>query len=255
MPFFRRLVHFFSSQKPAAAKDERLPSIDLRKLEELIEFKISKSQVFAEALSHRSFVQTPGKEKFSSNERLEFLGDAILSFAIGEFLFQKHLAAPEGDLTKIRARLVNRKSLNVYARSLHLEDFVLMNQNSNRLGERGMENILADCFEAIIAAIYLDGGYEQARNFIRRQVLSAIENGSVKIEDENFKSQLLEYAQGEGLGVPRYTIINEEGPDHDRTFTIEVYLKAEPYGVGMGKSKKDAEQLAAEKALQKLQVI
>ena len=118
-----------------------------------------------------------------------------------------------------------------------------------------MEKILSDAYEALVAAIYLDGGFKAAEQFVRRQMIAAVEQRLVITEDENFKSQLLEYSQAEGLNIPRYVTIKEEGPDHDRVFTVEVYVGDEPYGVGMGKNKKDAEQAAAEKALQKFQLI
>ncbi|MBI3766210.1 MAG: hypothetical protein HY277_06875 [Ignavibacteriales bacterium] len=115
---------------------------------------------------------------------------------------------------------------------------------------RGMETILADAFEAMIGAIYLDGGYEDAKRFVQGCLLEALTEGTVKMEDENFKSRLLEQAQAGGFGTPRYSTVNEEGPDHDRTFTVEVFIGNVSYGVGHGKNKKDAEQAAAERALQ-----
>lgn len=249
MGFVQRLVgRLFRQAAPAA------DGIDFRGLERIIGTAIRNHSLFAEALTHRSYVQLPGREARISNERLEFLGDSVLNFAVGEYLFHHRQSAREGDLTKNRARLVNKKSLNAYARKIRLDDFILMNPNADRSAPRSMDNILADAFEALIAAVYLDGGYEEARRFIQSQVLTAIEEGSVTVEDENFKSQLLEYAQGEGFGAPRYMTIREEGPDHDRTFTVEVYLHGKPWGVGMGKNKKDAEQAAAEKALQKVPV-
>lgn len=255
MEVWRRLVRFVLPRN-AKVTESAFPSpLDIKRLQNLMGFSISKPQYFIEALAHRSYVQIPGNESLISNERLEFLGDSILNFVVAEFLFNKYRFAPEGDLTKIRARLVNRKSLVAYAHKLKLDELVLLAPGTVRAGDRGMENILADSFEAMIAAIYLDGGLPPARSFVERQVALALEQGSVKVEDENFKSQLLEYSQAEGFGVPRYQIINEEGPDHDRTFTIEVYLKGEPFGVGMGKNKKDAEQGAAEKALQTLHLL
>lgn len=255
MKFFRRLASLFSSGKSDGKARTTIPNIDFPRLESIINYSIKNPQLFSEALSHRSYIQVPGNDALISYERLEFLGDSVLNLVIAEYLFEHHASAAEGDLTKIRSRLVNRKSLNVFARQIGLESFILVSPNAPRLGERGMEKILADAYEALIAAIFLDGGFDEASAFVRRQALAALKDKLVKIEDENFKSQLLEYSQAEGFGVPKYVAIKEEGPDHDRTFTIEVYLGNEPYGVGMGKNKKDAEQAAAEKALQRLQSV
>jgi ribonuclease-3 len=229
--------------------------IDFESLERCLKYRITNRTLFALALSHRSHLQSIGAGTLSSNERLEFLGDAILGLVVAEQLYHRYTDAAEGHLTKVRSCLVNRRSLSVYAHQLHLEDFMLMSAGAAGTGMRGIEKILADGFEAIVGAIYIDGGYDCAKRFIEEQIRVASARGTVQTTDENFKSQLLEYSQAEGLGIPRYTTINEEGPDHDRTFTVEVYLGEIPYGVGMGKNKKVAEQLAAEKALQKIQAL
>ena len=230
-------------------------SVNFRKLERVLKYTIHNEQLFAEALSHRSYLQIAGNEETISNERLEFLGDAVLNLAVAEYLFHRHLTAPEGELTKVRSRLVNRKALSMYAHQIRLGGFLLMSPSAAQVAGKGMETILADAYEAVIGAIYLDGGFHHARNFVEQTILTALQNGTVKVEDENFKSQLLEYSQAGGLGAPRYVIVQEEGPDHDRTFTIEVYIGNISYGVGSGKNKKDAEQVAAEKALQQLNVL
>ena len=252
----RRVAAFLKSLLAggvAEPRAESLPEVDFAALEKAIRYTIKDRQIFSQAMSHRSYLQVPGGGMSTSYERLEFLGDAILSLVVAEYLFQEHANAEEGVLTKIRSRLVNRKSLSVYSQQTRLDKFILMSSNASRLGPRGMDKILADAFEAVIAAVYLDGGLEAARTLIMREMKAALASGAVKVEDENFKSQLLEAAQGSGLGVPRYLTLKEEGPDHDRTFTIEVYLDNTPYGVGMGKNKKDAEQAAAEEALGKIQ--
>ena len=227
--------------------------INFAELEQALDYTIHHRQYFSEALSHRSYLQVSDSETTLSNERLEFLGDAVLNLVVAEFLFRSHVDAHEGDLTKIRSRLVNRKALSVYAREIQLSNFMLMSPSTAQMEGKGMDTILADAFEAILGAIYLDSGFQRAKQFIERQIGLALEHGAVKIEDENFKSQLLEYAQAEGLGTPRYVTINQHGPDHDRTFTVEVFIGNVSYGMGVGKNKKDAEQAAAEKALQVLQ--
>jgi ribonuclease-3 len=253
MNLFRRLVDFLN-KGGTGRQGSALPEVDFQELEKAIKYAIKDTQLFSQALSHRSYLQVQGSSSLISYERLEFLGDAILNFIVAERLFRQDRDAEEGDLTKIRSRLVNRKALNVYSRQTQLERFILMSNNVSKLGSRGTDKILADAFESLIAAVYLDGGIEEARRLIEREVKRALKEGSVKTQDENFKSQLLEYSQGAGHGVPRYVTLLEDGPDHDRTFTIEVYLDNKPCGVGMGKNKKDAEQAAAEEALQKLQI-
>lgn len=190
-----------------------------------------------------------------SNERLEFLGDAVLNLLVAEYLFETRSMAPEGELTKLRSRLVNRKALALYAKNLGLERFLLTSAQADQLPGRGMETILSDAYEAVVGAIYLDGGYEEARGFISRTVIGTFRTGQIGALDENYKSMLLEHAQAEGMGVPRYTTVGEKGPDHDRTFTVAVQIGGEQYGSGSGKNKKDAEQEAARTALKSLGVV
>ncbi len=234
--------------------DSTTVEINFDQLQSKIGYKIKNKQLFSEALSHRSYLHKPENGVTISNERLEFLGDSVLNMVVAEYLFQKHTNLPEGEMTKMRSRLVNRKALSAYAGLIQLQEFILIGASIPRSMDRGLEKILADAFEALIAAIYLDGGFRSAERFIKQQMLLAVEQHLVVTEDANYKSQLLEFSQGESLPIPRYVTIKEEGPDHDRVFTVEVYIGDEPYGVGMGKNKKDAEQAAAEKALQKLQL-
>jgi len=236
----------------SARWEEKRQDIDFYKLEKILHYSIYNKQLFREALSHRSYLQVSNSKNNNSNERLEFLGDSVLNLVVGEYLFHLKPTAEEGELTKVRARFVNRKTLGIYARELQLVDFILMSPHTMQISERGLETILSDAYEAIIGAIYLDGGYQHAKLFVERCLLSAIDLGTLKLKDENFKSQLLEQSQAEGLGIPRYLIIDESGPDHDRTFTVEVIIGNKSYGTGSGKNKKDAEQIAAERALQQL---
>ena len=245
-----RFISLFGS-----TQKKQFSRVNFRKLEQTLRYTIRHPHLFFEALTHRSYLQVPAGGAVVSNERLEFLGDAVLNVVVAEFLFRRHSSAPEGDLTKARSRFVNRKALIAYAEELHLSEFILMSSNASQLEGKGMDTMLSDAFEAIIGAMYLDGGYQDARIFIERQISTAIERGIITSEDENFKSRLLEYSQASGLGVPRYATINEEGPDHDRIFTVEVYVGGNPLGKGLGKNKKDAEQQAAEKALQKLHIL
>ena len=251
MDWFRRLW------TKAFSLARRLPNrdFDVNKLARKLSYTIRDPQLFRQALLHRSYLQVLDDDSASSNERLEFLGDSILNVVVSEYVYQEYPRAEEGELTKIRARMVNRKALAAYARQFDLWDFVLVSASAAQSAGRGSESILADAFEALIAALYLDGGYSVAQHFVREQIRTALQRGLVSTQDENFKSRLLEYSQANGLGVPRYTTLNEDGPDHDRTFTVEVQVGNRVCGVGRGKNKKDAEQAAAEQALESIGIL
>jgi ribonuclease-3 len=239
-----RLAEQESEQKSLLLKN-------ISRFQQLTGYTIKNQDIFVLALLHRSFLQRPGQPDHS-NERLEFLGDSVLNLVVAEYLYTNFPLAEEGELTKIRSRLVNRKALAAYAKEIHLMDFIFMSVSAAQSIGKGYDTIIADTYEAVIAAIYIDGGYTEAKRFVERQVLAAINNGTVVTDDENYKSLLLEYAQGRGLGVPRYVIIKEEGPDHDRTFTVDVMLNSVRLGSGTGKNKKEAEQVAASEAIDEL---
>lgn len=243
---------FSRSRRPAPEPVAELPAdldpATLQRLERTIGYRIRCRELFVQGLLHRSFPQNSTHPN-PSNERLEFLGDSVLNLIVGEYLYHKYPGSPEGDLTKFRSRLVNRKALAAYANTLDLSRFILMSPSAAQSVGKGYETIVSDTFEALVAALYLDGGFETARSFVERQVIAAIEAGTVVTVDENYKSRLLEYAQSHGFGVPRYVIVKQDGPDHDRTFTVEVHLRNEKYGAGTGKNKKEAEQAAAGEAL------
>lgn len=228
-----------------------LSSRQVRRLEAILGHAIANPSYFQQALIHRSYLQRLPADAHS-NERLEFLGDSILNFVVAEYLYGRMPDAEEGDLTKTRSRLVNRKALAVYARALHLADFILMSPSAAQSLDKGSDAIIADTFEAIIAAIYLDSGFAMARSFVLRQIASALDEGTVADTDDNHKSRLLEFAQSHGMGTPRYLIVHEEGPDHDRTFTVDVVVGNKRMGSGTGKNKKDAEQAAANQAMDQL---
>lgn len=250
----RTLRRLFSKLRIfSGAYREKLSSdIDFEALQKVLNYTIHNKELFHEALSHSSYRQINRNESVISNERLEFLGDSVLNLIIGEYLYHNLPDSEEGELTKIRSRLVNRKALIILAGDLHLKEFLLLSPSVHQIPGRGKETILSDAFEAILGAIYLDGGYQEAKIFIERCLNNVIGRGSLKLHDENYKSQLLEQSQSISLDHPKYVTISEVGPDHDRTFTVEVFIGKNSFGVGMGKNKKDAEQAAAKIALQKL---
>lgn len=159
----------------------------------------------------------------------------------------------EGNLTKLRSRLVNRKILAQRSKDLHLSDFLLLSTSAAQSIEGGSESITADAFESIIGALYLDGGFVAAKRFIYASLLENLEVFNSAMMDDNYKSALLEYTQARSLGIPRYSVTNEEGPEHDRRFTIEVSIGTQSWGTGSGRSKKDAEQSAAADAFERIQ--
>ena len=202
------------------------------------------------ALIHRSYVHEHWEETIESNERLEFLGDSVLNFLTAHYLYGAFPSRDEGDLTALRAALVRTAMLARFARSLEIGSALKLGKGEEQSGGRDRDPLLADAFEALVAAIYLDGGTEAASRFLRpmldREALNVVANGLV-LDD---KSRLQERVQGERNQTPRYRTIRAEGPDHDRRFTIEVWAGAELLGVGVGASKQAAAQAAARAALE-----
>lgn len=222
------------------------------RFEEVIRYRPREWKLFLQALLHRSYLQFVDSS-WNSNERLEFLGDAVLNVIVAQYLYQVYPTMEEGNLTKFRSRLVNRKVLSQRAKELQISEYLLLSASAAQSIGGGSESILADAFEAVIGAIYLDGGITAARNFVETTLLSNQEVINSALTDDNYKSALLEYSQGRALGTPRYSVIREEGPEHERRFTVEVAVGTQLFGTGTGRSKKDAEQAAALQALEKVQ--
>lgn len=202
------------------------------------------------ALTHKSWVNEH-KGRRESNERLEFLGDAILEFVISKELFKLFPDKPEGFLTTLRANLVNTESLADVAHRLQLGKNLYLSKGEEEGGGRENPSLLANTFEAVIGAIFIDSGLVQAEDFIRVNLITRIEEYFQKpLKDA--KSRLQEKVQAEGYPAPKYQVINEEGPDHEKNFTIQVMIDGKPIATGKGKNKAYAAQKAAEKALTKL---
>ncbi len=248
MMLFKRLLHgikFFRWRRSKIRLEDL--KVDFSDLQKKFNVPIKNHSVFVQALLHRSYL-TNGKteEGYTSNERLEFFGDSILSMIVSEYLYRKFPHSDEGHLTKLRSRLINKKTLAHLAHRIKLLDYIFVSQSARQSIEQGYDSLLADAFEAVVAAIYIDSGYETARQFVLRELEDALEHKQIELlTDDNYKSLLIEYTQGIGIGVPRYEVINKEGPDHDQTFTVEVKIDHVSYGTGIGKSKKEAEQNAA----------
>lgn len=228
-----------------------LSASKLSELEEILGFQIRNKSYYIRALMHRSFLEHLDDDD-DSNERLEFLGDSVLSLVVAEFLFENFPNEDEGFLTKVRAKLVNRIALSESAESIGLQKFILVSQNLSSKFTAASKTVLSDALEALIGAIYLDHGLQICKEFIERILIEPnIREGEYLI-DENYKSQLLEYAQANKFDVPFYLVINEEGLQHERVFTIKVTVGDKISGVGKGRNKKSAEQNAAKAALSKI---
>ena len=214
-------------------------------LESRLGVSIKTVSLFEQALTHRSYLQVVNSPDQHSNERLEFLGDSILGMITAEYLFYNNKNVLEGELTKMRSWLVNKKSLAICARAMHLEQHLLISYSAKQSLQRGNDSMLADALEAIIAAVYLDQGFDAVRRFIIDKMLPIMVQESL-VHDTNYKSLLLETVQARGHSAPRYVVIAEEGPDHEKWFTVEVWVDDRCVGTGKGRNKKDAEQQAAE---------
>lgn len=208
--------------------------------------------LLAEALTHRSYLNEHREYAGSHNERLEFLGDAVLELAATDFLFKKFPAKPEGELTAYRAALVNTVSLAESAQALGINDYLLLSKGEAKDTGRAREVILADAFEAIIGAIYLDSGYGAAEAFVAAHIFDKIEGVIAKRSYQDAKSRFQEAAQEKRGVTPAYETLSEVGPDHDKRFTVGVFIGSEEIARGEGKSKQEAEQSAAQAGLDKM---
>ncbi len=214
-----------------------------------IQYEFKNADLLEEALRHSSFVNEQHGKKPRDNERLEFLGDAVLNLAVGDLLMRRYPNLKEGELSRMRANLVNESSLAGIARSIHLGENILLGKGELNTRGREKSSILADALEAVVAAVYLDGGFDVVHGLIEIHFSPLLESAYSMSGNLDFKSQLQERAQMSGKLVPVYRVVGENGPDHDKTFTVRVSinnLKAD----GEGKSKKLAEQQAAREALE-----
>ncbi len=209
--------------------------------------------LLTEALTHRSYLNENRTTSGKHNERLEFLGDAVLELAVTHFLFERFPHKPEGDLTAFRAALVNTYSLAETAEGLGVNDMLLLSKGEKKDVGRARQIILANAFEAILGAIYLDQGYDAAEAFVAKNLYPKIETVIQNRTWQDAKSQFQEVAQEKKNVTPTYKTLKESGPDHDKQFTVGVFLADKEIARGDGKSKQEAEQAAAQGALEKIQ--
>ncbi|MCI8525841.1 MAG: ribonuclease III [Oscillospiraceae bacterium] len=222
----------------------------MRDLERALGYTFQDQRLLEKALTHSSYANEKWKNGLASNERLEFLGDSILGFVVAEYLYRRYPDHPEGDLTRMRADLVCETSLARAAAGLRLGEYLKLGHGEDLGGGRTRNSITADAVESVIAASYLDGGFPAARGIVERLLLSGAPERRPCNAD--VKTALQELVQRKKHQVLSYTLLEESGPDHDKTFRVEVTLNGQVVGAGAGSSKKRAEQAAAEAALEKL---
>lgn len=217
-------------------------------LEKNMGYVFKNPSLLKESLSHSSYANEV-KKGTQSNERLEFLGDAVLSIIVSEYLFKNYSHLPEGELTKLRASLVCEKNLAEYSRSLEVGKFLFLGKGEEMNGGRERPSILADAFEAILAALYLDSNMQTATEYVLKFVKNQLEN-TKEVNFKDYKTILQEIIQQNREEKIQYILKNEYGPDHDKHFIVEVHLNSNVIGKGEGRSKKEAEQQAAKEALE-----
>jgi ribonuclease-3 len=230
--------------------DERNIEEDLVALERILGFVFNDKINLLTAITHRSYLNEHREAKQDHNERLEFLGDAVLELIVTDFLFHKYTEKPEGELTAIRSALVNTVSLADASTKLGVNDYLLMSKGEAKDVGRARQYILANLFEAFIGALYIDQGYNVAQKFVADQLFSKTEEIVEKKLWQDPKSRFQELAQEHSSLTPTYTTLGQEGPDHDRIFTVGVFLGKEKIGEGKGRAKQEAEQEAAQKAIE-----
>lgn len=221
----------------------------MKELERKIGYTFTNKELLKKALTHTSYAYEHNVE---SNEKLEFLGDSILEFISSVYLFQNYSHLKEGEMTKVRATVVCEKSLYKVAKMHNFSDFLYLGKSERQSGGEDRPAILADSVEAVIAAIYLDGGIEEAQRFIVENLKQEIEIASKNVGQKDYKTVLQEKLQEHGEVEIKYTILREIGPDHDKIFEAQVECNHKKLAVGTGKSKKQAEMEAARKALENL---
>jgi ribonuclease-3 len=223
-----------------------------RELEKRLSYSFKSPSLLLQALTHKSYANENRSETVGNNERLEFLGDTVLDFIISDFLMKLCPDSPEGELSKLRAVVVSETNLSGVARSLDFGSYLLLGKGEEQTGGRDKNSLLANAIEAVIAAMYLDGGIESAYQFIRDKFETDIRSMLANGLTYDFKTDLQEKCQNRFGELPRYIVVKESGPDHQKVFDVEIEASGRVLGRGIGGSKKEAEQRAAREALERL---
>lgn len=233
-----------------AEENKTEAEVDVSKIEKIVGSVFKDKMFLLTAITHRSYLNENRDAQQDHNERLEFLGDAVLELVVTDFLFNKYTEKPEGELTAVRAALVNTVSLADASDKLGINDYLLMSKGEAKDTGRARQYILANAFEALIGALYMDQGYDASQKFIAAHLFPKTENIVEKQLWQDAKSRFQELAQEHTNTTPTYETLGQEGPDHDRMFTVGVFLGKEKVGEGKGRAKQEAEQKAAENALE-----
>lgn len=230
--------------------DDRLSK--LATLQEKISYTFRDIDLLSTALTHRSYVNENPQSGTSDNERLEFLGDAVLGLCVSDLLMKRHASFDEGDLSKIRSLLVNEKPLADLAAKLDLGDCLLLGRGEEHSGGRAKESLLANALEALIAAIYLDAGFSKTKTLLKKLLKPLMSDQELAAHGIDYKTALQEFCQKKFKSAPVYNLLEESGPDHDKSFEVEVRVGVDFQYTGQGKSKKEAQKQAAQKAWESL---
>jgi len=259
LSILQKIIGFFkdiNGQNPSG-RDTRdnsfrkIEKINAARVEKNLKYRFKNFENLVTALKHRSYVYKNEHSGVNSNERMEFLGDAVLDLVVGEFIFNKYPNSREGQLTQLRSSLVNRNALAREAKAMKLGSYLLLSESEEKSGGRARLSILSDAYEAIIGAMYLDGGIKPVRKFLYSNLLQDITNDTFNFNEKpiNYKSKLLEYTQAVRKGQPEYRLESALGPEHNKIFTINLYIDGQALSKGVGSSKKAAEQEAAQAAV------
>lgn len=246
MGLWHRVKKFFGTLETTAE------NIDLEEVQRLIGYHFRDVSLLLLSLTHRSYLRV-NSERLPSNERLEFLGDSVLGLIIASRLFRDYPDESEGNLTKFKAMLVNETTLFTVSKKINLNQYILMSPEEEKSGGRERASIISDAFESVIGAVFLDGGFEAARDVVLRLIYTHKDVITSDATQRNYKGELLELVQGQGEGMPRYDVVSEKGPDHEKIFHVVVSVSGQRLGEGVGTSKKEAEQKAASMALEYLE--
>ncbi|MDO5416014.1 MAG: ribonuclease III [Lachnospiraceae bacterium] len=223
---------------------------EIRELETIIGYHFQNNRLLSHAMTHSSYANEHRWEKARCNERLEFLGDAVLEVVSSEFLFGAYPKMPEGDLTKTRASLVCEPTLAYCAEEIHLGEFLLLGKGEEATGGRFRHSVVSDAMEALIGAIYLDGGFANAKEFIHRFILNDMEHKKLFYDSKTILQELVQSRFAEPLS---YELLKEEGPDHNKSFEVRAMIGEQEVGRGTGRTKKAAEQVAAYNGILKIE--
>lgn len=251
MKLWNSIKSLFDPPTPAKHKTK---SSDLSEIQQIVGFQFADLSILELSLTHRSFFKSgESNNSHAANERLEFLGDSVLGMVISDKLFEDFPHLREGELTKMKAKLVNEVTLFKIGTETGINNFIRMSKEEERSGGRNRPSIVSDAFESVIAAVYLDGGLEPARKLILELIYAHRDRLISDESQRNYKGEFLELIQAQGGGNPRYDVVSEKGPDHEKIFDVEVYVGNQKIGYGSGNSKKEAEQMAASNALENYQ--